>query len=84
MQRMQNQASAENHNGEISGQSPSYRDPLGETFGCEHYKRNCKLLAPCCNKLFTCIRCHDDLTDHSVDRLDYCESDFLLNLFFFF
>ncbi|KAG8379107.1 hypothetical protein BUALT_Bualt07G0053700 [Buddleja alternifolia] len=50
------------------GQCPSYRDPLKLTFGCEHYKRNCKLLAPCCDKLFTCIRCHDDLTDHSVDR----------------
>lgn len=64
-------ACEEDHDEEIPGQCPSYRDHLKLTFGCKHYKRNCKLLAPCCNKLFTCIRCHDDLTtDHSVDRLD--------------
>ncbi|XP_047947774.1 zinc finger protein BRUTUS-like At1g74770 [Salvia hispanica] len=56
------------HNGDIPGQVPSYRDPLGETFGCKHYKRNCMLLTPCCDKLYTCIRCHDEQTDHSVDR----------------
>ncbi|XP_057806356.1 zinc finger protein BRUTUS-like At1g74770 [Salvia miltiorrhiza] len=71
MQKMQHEASVGNHEGDIPGQSPSYRDPLGVTFGCKHYKRNCKLLAPCCNKLYTCIRCHDDhQTDHSVDRKD--------------
>ncbi|KFK41911.1 hypothetical protein AALP_AA2G188400 [Arabis alpina] len=52
----------------ISGQHPSYRDPHSLIFGCNHYKRNCKLLAPCCNQLFTCIRCHDEEADHSVDR----------------
>ncbi|KAI3454605.1 hypothetical protein Pfo_011268 [Paulownia fortunei] len=68
-QKMSHQeASVANHKGEIPGQSPSYQDPLKLTFGCKHYKRNCRLLAPCCNKLYTCIRCHDDLTDHSVDR----------------
>lgn len=68
MQKMHHQASVGNDDGDIPGQSPSYQDPLGATFGCKHYKRNCKLLAPCCNKLYTCIRCHDDLEDHSVDR----------------
>ncbi|XP_010272192.1 PREDICTED: uncharacterized protein LOC104608041 isoform X2 [Nelumbo nucifera] len=53
---------------EVTGQSPSYRDTLGETFGCEHYKRNCKLFAACCNQLFTCRYCHDDVADHSMDR----------------
>lgn len=68
-QKMSHQeASTENHKGEIPGKCPSYKDPLESTFGCKHYKRNCKLLAPCCNKLYTCIRCHDDQTDHSVDR----------------
>lgn len=70
MQKMHHQASVGNDDGDIPGQIPSYQDPLGATFGCKHYKRNCKLLAPCCNKLYTCIRCHDDLEDHSVDRLD--------------
>lgn len=50
------------------GQCPSYRDEQETILGCSHYKRNCKLLAPCCKKLFTCIRCHDETTDHSLDR----------------
>lgn len=53
---------------EVPGQHPSYRDPLKQCFGCTHYKRNCKLLAACCNQLYTCIRCHDDVADHSIDR----------------
>ncbi|CAE5957900.1 unnamed protein product [Arabidopsis arenosa] len=52
----------------VPGQNPSYRDPHKLIFGCKHYKRSCKLLAPCCNKLFTCIRCHDEEVDHLLDR----------------
>ncbi|CAI0399161.1 unnamed protein product, partial [Linum tenue] len=52
----------------LRGQHPSYRDPLKLTFGCEHYKRNCKLFAECCNQLYPCLRCHDELADHSADR----------------
>ncbi|KAL1207854.1 Zinc finger protein BRUTUS-like [Cardamine amara subsp. amara] len=52
----------------VPGQHPSYRDPHILIFGCKHYKRNCKLLAPCCKQIFTCIRCHDEEADHSVDR----------------
>lgn len=47
---------------------PSYRDSHKLVFGCEHYKRNCKLLAACCNKLYTCRYCHDDNTGHVMDR----------------
>ncbi|KAF9618170.1 hypothetical protein IFM89_000639 [Coptis chinensis] len=54
------------NDGEIPGQFPSYRDPL--TFGCKHYKRNCKVLAACCMQLFTCRYCHDDTADHAMDR----------------
>ncbi|XP_012080185.1 zinc finger protein BRUTUS-like At1g18910 isoform X2 [Jatropha curcas] len=53
---------------EVPGQHPSYRDPLKVTLGCKHYKRNSKLVTPCCNKLYTCIRCHDEDADHSTDR----------------
>ncbi|KAI7985232.1 Zinc finger protein BRUTUS [Camellia lanceoleosa] len=59
----------ETSNGEgIPGCSPSFRDPEKQVFGCEHYKRNCKLLAACCGKLFTCRFCHDKVSDHSMDR----------------
>ncbi|KAK1269905.1 hypothetical protein QJS04_geneDACA018521 [Acorus gramineus] len=56
-------------NGEdVHGCSPSFRDPEKQVFGCEHYKRNCKLLAACCKKLYTCRFCHDKVSDHSMDR----------------
>ncbi|KMZ67425.1 hypothetical protein ZOSMA_269G00160 [Zostera marina] len=48
--------------------SPSYRDSEKHIYGCEHYKRNCKLVASCCNKLYTCRFCHDEVSDHSMDR----------------
>lgn len=54
--------------GDLLGFSPSFRDPEKKTYGCEHYKRNCKLLAACCNKLFTCRFCHDKVSDHSMER----------------
>ncbi|KAL5725526.1 hypothetical protein ACHQM5_008662 [Ranunculus cassubicifolius] len=54
------------NDGEYPGQFPSYRDP--STFGCKHYKRNCKVFAPCCEKLFTCRYCHDEATGHPMDR----------------
>ena len=46
-------------------------------FGCEHYKRKCELLAPCCNEYYVCRVCHDDVKDdgepdikkaHKMDR----------------
>lgn len=59
----------ESSNGDdILGCSPSFRDPEKQVFGCEHYKRNCKLRAACCGKLYTCRFCHDKVSDHSMDR----------------
>ncbi|WCJ35994.1 zinc finger protein-related [Euphorbia peplus] len=52
----------------IPGQYLSYSDARRVTLGCKHYKRNCKLVTPCCNKIFTCIRCHDDEAEHLTDR----------------
>ena len=57
-----------NNGEEFPGQHPSYRDPLKLALGCRHYKRNCKLFAACCNQLYPCIRCHDEVADHSLDR----------------
>ncbi|XP_022150600.1 zinc finger protein BRUTUS-like isoform X3 [Momordica charantia] len=53
---------------ELIASAPSFRDPQKQIFGCEHYKRNCKLLATCCGKLFTCSFCHDKVSDHKMDR----------------
>ncbi|XP_062180337.1 zinc finger protein BRUTUS-like isoform X2 [Phragmites australis] len=68
--QQKSQPSAEDHNRctGIPGCVPSYRDPEKQIFGCEHYKRNCKLVAVCCNKLFTCRFCHDKASDHTMER----------------
>ena len=55
-----------------------------EELGCEHYKRHCRLVAPCCAKVYNCrltrkiaehsmlmiLRfCHDEAEPtHSLDR----------------
>ncbi|XP_078317907.1 RING finger and CHY zinc finger domain-containing protein 1-like [Crassostrea virginica] len=37
-------------------------------YGCEHYKRKCALIAPCCGKTYTCRFCHDEKEDHELVR----------------
>lgn len=48
-----------------------------EHHGCAHYKRGCKIRAPCCNEVFDCRHCHndaksvnekDDTQRHEIDR----------------
>ncbi|KAF7834606.1 zinc finger protein BRUTUS-like isoform X1 [Senna tora] len=68
-QKLPKAVPGESSNGEeVEGRSPSFRDPERKEFGCEHYKRNCKLRTACCGKLFTCRFCHDNVSDHSMDR----------------
>ncbi|XP_020264959.1 zinc finger protein BRUTUS [Asparagus officinalis] len=67
-QKLPQASKEEGTDGGVPGCSPSFRDPEKQVFGCEHYKRNCKLLAACCNRLFTCRFCHDKVSDHSMDR----------------
>ncbi|KAL4565079.1 hypothetical protein LXL04_029162 [Taraxacum kok-saghyz] len=40
------------------------------TLGCEHYRRRCKLRAPCCNKLFWCRHCHNKYTNTLNDSTE--------------
>ncbi|PPD97482.1 hypothetical protein GOBAR_DD05500 [Gossypium barbadense] len=46
---------------DLYGCSPSFRDLEKQEFGCEHYKRNCKLRAACCGKLYTCRKATTDM-----------------------
>nr|XP_033509678.1 E3 ubiquitin-protein ligase RZFP34-like isoform X3 [Nicotiana tomentosiformis] len=48
-------------------------------FGCSHYRRRCKIRAPCCDEIFDCRHCHNDsknslevdpLKRHDVPRHD--------------
>jgi RING finger/CHY zinc finger protein 1 len=37
---------------------------------CNHYVNNCSILADCCNKIFSCKKCHNENSDHEVKRQD--------------
>lgn len=48
-----------------------------QSYGCKHYLRRCKFIAPCCDKIFSCRICHDEEMNslnipfekhHNVDR----------------
>ncbi|KAA8518686.1 hypothetical protein F0562_016160 [Nyssa sinensis] len=48
-------------------------------FGCSHYRRRCKIRAPCCDEIFDCRHCHnesknslevDPLNRHDIPRHD--------------
>jgi uncharacterized CHY-type Zn-finger protein len=41
--------------------APVLLAPEGNT-ACVHYERNCNIVAPCCNRVFGCRICHDELS----------------------
>ncbi|XP_021651582.2 E3 ubiquitin-protein ligase MIEL1 isoform X3 [Hevea brasiliensis] len=44
--------------------SPCIREDAGKfQYGCEHYRRRCKIRAPCCQKIFSCRHCHNEATE---------------------
>lgn len=43
--------------------------------GCDHYRRRCKLVAPCCGDIFWCRHCHNE-----VKCQDEVVSCFLLSM----
>eukprot|EP01117_Protostelium_nocturnum_P018723 TRINITY_DN7892_c0_g1_i1.p1 TRINITY_DN7892_c0_g1~~TRINITY_DN7892_c0_g1_i1.p1 ORF type:complete len:395 (-),score=68.18 TRINITY_DN7892_c0_g1_i1:57-1241(-) len=51
---------------------PSYwvkQSSEGENvLGCKHYPIDCKVRAPCCGKFFVCRLCHDEKSDHKINR----------------
>jgi uncharacterized CHY-type Zn-finger protein len=36
------------------------------TISCKHYDCDCKIVAPCCEKIYDCWRCHNELEDHEI------------------
>ncbi|XP_027350883.1 E3 ubiquitin-protein ligase MIEL1 [Abrus precatorius] len=50
------------------------REEFGKLqYGCEHYKRRCKIRAPCCNQIFPCRHCHNDAMSSSSNPVDHHE-----------
>ncbi|CAN1149936.1 E3 ubiquitin-protein ligase MIEL1 [Linum perenne] len=65
----------------MEGAAPSSNERLGfgkMGYGCEHYRRRCKIRAPCCNEIFSCRHCHNEAAGmlknindrHELDRYD--------------
>jgi len=49
----------------------SYAIPSEPMYGCKHYLRRCKIVAPCCSKIYSCRLCHDDeMNDFNVPIKD--------------
>lgn len=46
----------------------SYNDPDKKILGCQHYQRNVKILAECCQRFFVCRHCHNVEKDHQINR----------------
>ncbi|KAJ6801982.1 E3 ubiquitin-protein ligase MIEL1-like [Iris pallida] len=47
--------------GNASGASASERLEKGHLqYGCSHYRRRCRIRAPCCNEIFDCRHCHNE------------------------
>jgi RING finger/CHY zinc finger protein 1 len=85
------QALMNNRTSDVTSQTPQTNEQKNDTIevtyftgkgvssdlvlGCSHYKRNCRIKAPCCKKIFTCRRCHDEQVEdhHKINRYDIQE-----------
>ncbi|CAL0329055.1 unnamed protein product [Lupinus luteus] len=57
----------------LSSSVLSSMEELGiNNFGCMHYRRRCKIRAPCCDEVFDCRHCHNEVKNsvetNPVDR----------------
>ncbi|KAA8491712.1 Zinc finger protein BRUTUS [Porphyridium purpureum] len=50
--------------------APSYADATAKVLGCQHYRRDCKVVSACCNKIYPCRLCHDAHEAHAIDRYE--------------
>jgi len=41
-----------------------------DEFSCQHYRRKCKFVTPCCDGLYRCRFCHDEEQNHTLRRDD--------------
>eukprot|EP01139_Manchomonas_bermudensis_P005500 Amastigsp_a175225_370.p1 type:complete len:348 gc:universal Amastigsp_a175225_370:1103-60(-) len=51
----------------------SWHNEAEQIMGCKHYQRKCKKRAPCCGFLYPCRLCHDEQSDHAIDRFKVTE-----------
>ncbi|KAH9760990.1 CHY-type/CTCHY-type/RING-type zinc finger protein [Citrus sinensis] len=53
-----------NHNGSTELLRKGFME-----YGCQHYRRRCRIRAPCCNEIFDCRHCHNEAMNNiNVDQ----------------
>lgn len=63
--------SAKEGKGAVDAAQPvtkSFFDVKKGIMGCKHYQRQCKLVAACCGAVVACRFCHDEVSDHNMNR----------------
>jgi len=35
---------------------------------CPHYNRNCSFITPCCNKIYSCRHCHNEIEGNIIEK----------------
>ena len=43
---------------------------IEEVRECDHYKRKCLIVANCCQNIYACRLCHDEIEDHKINRYE--------------
>ncbi|KAL6614604.1 hypothetical protein ACP70R_036874 [Stipagrostis hirtigluma subsp. patula] len=57
----------------IDGSNPDDFERLEKgimQYGCAHYRRRCRIRAPCCNEIFDCRHCHNEAKELNSIRTD--------------
>jgi uncharacterized CHY-type Zn-finger protein len=49
------------HNNQAGGDGTNSNNTTANA-ACVHYERNCNIVSPCCNRIFGCRICHDELS----------------------
>ncbi|XP_030514955.1 probable E3 ubiquitin-protein ligase RZFP34 isoform X2 [Rhodamnia argentea] len=63
----------EDKNSEIAdvGKVNDFLEKGCSLFGCSHYRRRCRIRAPCCNEIYDCRHCHNEANNSiNVDQKD--------------
>ena len=37
---------------------------------CTHYNRNCSFITPCCNKIYGCRHCHNEIEGNLIETVE--------------
>ncbi|KAL4561355.1 hypothetical protein LXL04_033520 [Taraxacum kok-saghyz] len=57
----------------------------GGDFGCSHYRRKCKIKTPCCDEIFDCCHCHNEVkvskNQYHCDQCGTCRTGGQENFF---